>query len=225
MKYAFIARHRSVWPTRMMCRVMAESHSGFYEWLGRAASQRSQDDARLTRLIRESFELSDRTYGSPRAWHDLRAMGESCGLNRVAKLMSQAKLQARRKRRRLPSDDVRRLENHIAPNHLQRDFQAHGPNQKWTADFTYIWTAEGWLYVAAVIDLFSRRVVGWSMSADMTAQLVATVEGGLVMHQVRHHRLTRKRGRQGIEHKGRVVAAAVDIGAQAADQLHTVHAG
>ena len=173
MKYAFIARHRSVWPTRMMCRVMAVSHSGFYEWLGRSPSQRSQDDARLTRLIRESFELSDRTYGSPRVWHDLRAMGEGCGLNRVARLMSQAKLQARRKRRRLPSDNVRRLENHIAPNHLQRDFQADGPNQKWTADFTYIWTAEGWLYAAAVMDLYSRRIVGWSMSDTMQAKMVS----------------------------------------------------
>ena len=115
MKYAFIARHRSVWPTRMMCRVMAVSHSGFYEWMDRAPSLRSQDDARLTRLIRESFELSDRTYGSPRVWHDLRALGETCGLNRVVRLMHQAKLQARRKRRRLPADSVARLENHIAP--------------------------------------------------------------------------------------------------------------
>jgi putative transposase len=157
----------------MMCRVMAVSHSGFYEWMGRAPSQRSQDDARLTRLIRESFELSDRTYGSPRVWHDLRALGESCGLNRVTRLMHQAQLQARRKRRRLPADNVSRLENHIAPNHLQRDFQADGPNQKWAADFTYIWTAEGWLYAAAVMDLYSRRVVGWSMSDTMQAKMVS----------------------------------------------------
>lgn len=172
MKYGFIARHRSVWPTRTMCRVLAVSHSGFYEWMGRAPSQRSQDDARLTRLIRESFELSDRTYGSPRVWHDLRALGESCGMNRVIRLMHLAKLQARHKRRRLPGDTGSRLENHIAPNHLQRDFQASGPNQKWVADFTYIWTAEGWLYVAAVLDLYSRRIVGWSMQESMTSQLV-----------------------------------------------------
>ena len=93
---------------------MAVSHNGFCEWLGSTPSQRSQDDARLSRLIRESFELSDRTYGSPRIWHDLRAMGESCGLNRVTRLMHQVKLQARRKRRRLPTDSVARLENHIA---------------------------------------------------------------------------------------------------------------
>jgi putative transposase len=86
VKYGFITRHRSVWPTRTMCRVMAVSPSGFYEWLGRAPSQRSKDDWRLTRLIRESFELSDRTYGSPRVWHDLRALGEACGQNRVGRL-------------------------------------------------------------------------------------------------------------------------------------------
>ncbi len=173
MKYAFIARHRSVWPTRTMCRVMAVSPSGFYEWLGRAPSQRSQDDSRLTRLIRESFELSDRTYGSPRVWHDMRALGEACGKNRVSRLMQLAKLQARRKRRRLPSDTASRPENHIAPNHLQRDFQADAPNQKWVADFTYIWTAEGWLYAAAVMDLYSRRIVGWSMSETMQAKMVS----------------------------------------------------
>ncbi|QHE89108.1 IS3 family transposase (plasmid) [Hydrogenophaga sp. BPS33] len=173
MKYGFIARHRSVWPTRTMCRVLAVSHSGFYEWMDRAPSQRSQDDARLTRLIRESFELSDRTYGSPRVWHDLRALGESCGMNRVIRLMHLAKLQARHKRRRLPGDTGSRLENHIAPNHLQRDFQASGPNQKWVADFTYIWTAEGWLYAAAVMDLYSRRIVGWSMSDTMQAKMVS----------------------------------------------------
>lgn len=79
--------------------------------------------------------------------------------------MSQAKLQARRKRRRLPGDTASRLENHIAPNHLQRDFQADGPNQKWVAEFTCVWTAEGWLYAASVMDLYSRRIVGGSMRA------------------------------------------------------------
>ena len=104
--------------------------SGFYEWFGRPASERSLSDARLTRSIRESFELSDRTYGSPRVWHDLRATGEQCGVNRVARLMKLANLQARRKRRRLPGDGATRLENHIAPNHLQREFEALEPNQK-----------------------------------------------------------------------------------------------
>jgi transposase InsO family protein len=94
-------------------------------------------------------------------------------MNRVIRLMHQAKLQARHKRRRLPGDTRSRQESHIAPNHLQRDFQASGPNQKWVADFTYIWTAEGWLYAAAVMDLYSRRIVGWSMSDTMQAKMVS----------------------------------------------------
>ena len=104
-----------------MCRVMAVSHSGFYEWLHRGASQRSPDDARLTRIIRDSFELSDRTYGSPRVWHDLRATRETCGLNRVVRFRPQAKLQARRKRRRLPGNTVNWMKNHITPNRLLID--------------------------------------------------------------------------------------------------------
>lgn len=132
------------------------SASGFYEWLGRSPSQRSEENARLTRRIRESFEQSDRTYGSPR----------------VARLMRQASLTARSRRRCSPTDSGIRPLHPIAANLLDRQFEATAPNQKWVADFTYLWTTEGWLFVAAVIDLYSRRVVGWSMSASMTTQLV-----------------------------------------------------
>lgn len=170
VKYAFIVRHPDVWPTRAMCPAMNVSASEFYEWFGRPASERSLSGARLTRSIRESFELSDRTFGSLRVWHDLRATGEQCGVNRVARLMKLANLQARRKRRRLPGDGATRQAHHIAPNHLQREFEALEPNQKWVADFTYIWTAEGWLYAAAVMDPYSRRIVGWSMSDTMQAR-------------------------------------------------------
>ena len=155
-----------------MCRMLDVSHSGFYEWFGRGPSARSQEDTRLTRSIRQSFELSDRTYGSPRIWHDLRATGERCGHNRVARLMRVAQLKARSRRRRLPGDDSQRLEHNIAENRLQREFEVDSPNKKWVADFTYVWTAEGWLYVAAVMDLYSRRIVGWSMSDTMHAKMV-----------------------------------------------------
>lgn len=138
MKYAWIARQRGVWPTRAMCRLLGVSHSGFYEWLGRAPSKRSQENVRLTRLVRASFELSDKTYGRPPIWHDLRAAGESCGVNRVARLMQQAGLQARQRRRRMPGDSGAAAAQGIAPNHLQRQFEADAPNQKWVADFTYI---------------------------------------------------------------------------------------
>ena len=173
MKFAFIAKHRGVWQTREMCEALGVSRGGFYEWLKRPRSRRSQENDKLLIQIRTSFERSDRTYGSPRVWHDLRAWGFACGRHRVARLMLVEGLQARRKRRRLPSDQGERPESSIAPNLLDRRFVATAPNQSWVADFTYIWTAEGWLYFAAVLDLFSRRVVGWSMNDQMTAQLVA----------------------------------------------------
>ena len=113
---------------------------------------------------------SDRTYGARRVWHDVLADGITCGLHRIERLMRLQALRARPRRRGLPKDTGER--SVIAANVLDRQFAAEAPNQKWVADFTYIWTAEGWLYLAAVIDLFSRRVVGWSMKADMTAQLV-----------------------------------------------------
>ncbi len=172
MRFGFIARHRTVWPTRAMCRVMEVSPSGFYEWLGRSPSCRQRENLRLSGRIRESFEASDRTYGSPRIWRDLHDWGEACSEKRVARLMQAAGLQARRKRRRSPTDTGVRPEHSIAANMLERQFQADAPNRKWVADFTYIWTAEGWLFVAAVLDLYSRRIVGWSMSGSMTAQLV-----------------------------------------------------
>jgi putative transposase len=119
-----------------------------------------------------SFLGSDRTYGARRVWHDVLAEGFSCGLHRIERLMRKNAMKARPRKRRLPTDTGERVISAIAPNVLDRQFHAAVPNRKWIADFTYIWTAEGWLYVAAVIDLFSRRVVGWSMSASMTAQLV-----------------------------------------------------
>jgi putative transposase len=172
VKYGFIACHRSVWPVRALCRVLNVSSSGFYEWHGRRPSSRAQESERLIGRIRESHAASDRTYGSPRVWRDLRDWGECCSENRVARLMRTVGLKARHKRRQAPPDLGLRLEHTIAANLLDRQFDAEGPNQKWAADFTYIWTAEGWLYLAVVLDLFSRRVVGWSMSSTMTAQLV-----------------------------------------------------
>lgn len=165
-----MARHRDVWPVRGMCRVLRVSASGFYEWMVRPESTRAQENRLITARIRESFEASDRTYGSPRVWRDLRDWNVSCSENRVARLMRSARLIARPKRRQPPFDTGER--SIIAPNVLDREFEATAPNQKWVADFTYIWTGEGWLYVAVVIDLFSRLVVGWSMQQRMTAELV-----------------------------------------------------
>ena len=140
--------------------------------------------------MRASFLASDRTYGARRVWHDVLVEGLACGLHRIERLMRHAALRARPRRRRMPSDTGVRSTH--APNVLNRTFDAASANRKWIADFTYLWTAEGWLYVAAVMDLFSRRVVGWSMRTTMTAQLVTDA---LVMaiwrrgrsHTVLHH--------------------------------------
>jgi putative transposase len=122
--------------------------------------------------IRTSFLQSDRTYGARRVWHGLLAEGEACGLHRVERLMRRHAWRARPRRRRVPAEAGPPSPGVVSPNVLHRQFDAPAPNRKGVADFTYLWTAEGWLSVAAVVDLFSRRVVGWSMPATMTAQLV-----------------------------------------------------
>ena len=172
MKFGFIAKHRGIWPADWLCGALGVSRGGFYAWLTRPRSQRSRSDEELGARVRTSFLASDRTYGARRVWRDLLTDGLSCGLHRIERLMRLQALKARPRRRRLPPDLGERQATAVAPNVLDRSFEAPAPNRKWIADFTYVWTAEGWLYVAAVIDLFSRRVVGWSMSAAMTAQLV-----------------------------------------------------
>ena len=172
MKFSFIAKHRGVWPAGWLCGALGVSRGGFYAWLTRPPSARARSEEDLSAKVRASFLASDRTYGARRVWHDVLAEGLSCGLHRIERLMRMQALRARPRRRRLPADTGARSTNAVAPNVLDRQFEAVAPNSKWVADFSYIWTAEGWLYVAAVLDLFSRRVVGWSMSAAMTAQMV-----------------------------------------------------
>jgi len=155
-----------------MCGALGVSRGGLYAWLRRPRSRRNRSDEELGAKVRASFIGSDRTYGARRVWHDLLAEGIPCGLHRIERLMRLQALKARPRRRRLPPDLGERQVAAVAANVLDRTFVAPSPNRKWIADFTYVWTAEGWLYVAAVIDLFSRRVVGWSMSAEMTAQFV-----------------------------------------------------
>ena len=171
MKFGFVAKHRGVWPVGLICEALGVSRSGFYAWLSRPRSQRSLVDEAISALVRQSFIGSDRTYGARRVWRDVLSEGQRCGLHRIERLMRQQALRARPRRRGLPKDRGER--GAIAGNVLDRQFQADLPNQKWVADFTYIWTAEGWLYVAVVLDLFSRRAVGWSMQESMTSQLVA----------------------------------------------------
>ena len=138
-----------------MCEILDVSPSGYYSWLNRPPSQRARDDDVLVRHIHRSFGESGETYGVRRVWPDLLAWGYHCGRNRVARLMRQAGLQARPPRHRLPRDRGERPTGVLAPNTLERRFDAERPNQRWVADFTYIWATEGWLFVAVVIDLCS----------------------------------------------------------------------
>lgn len=169
-RYAFIARERTTWPVTRMCRVLAVSESGFYAWLKRTPSRRAQADVRLSLRVREVFARSRQTYGYLRIHAQLRAEGERVGKHRVARLMRQAGLRPRSLRRRrvtTRSNPTRPA----APNELAQDFRATGPNQKWLVDLTYLPTREGWLYLAGVLDVFSRRIVGWSMSTRLDQTL------------------------------------------------------
>ena len=172
MKFGFVAKHRGIWPVDVGCEALGVSRSGFYAWRTRPQSVRAQTDTEILGTIRASFLLSDRTYGARRMLHEVRDAGHVAGRQRVARLMRSAALRARPRRRARPTDDGVRPVYTVASNVLDRQFTATAPNQKWVADFTYVWTSEGWLFVAAVLDLYSRRVVGWSMHATMTTQLV-----------------------------------------------------
>ena len=172
MKFGFVAKHRGAWPVGMMCGALGVSRSGFYAWLVRPRSRHSLSDEAIGRQVRQSFLDSDRTYGARRVWRDVLELGHPCGLHRIERLMRVQALRARPRRRGLPVDRGERTSTAVAPNLLDRQFQAAAPNQKWVADFTYLWTAEGWLYIAVVLDLYSRRAVGWSMQSQMTTQLV-----------------------------------------------------
>ena len=181
MMFSFIAKHRGTWPVRLICEALGVSRSGFYTWLTRGLSERSKHDDVLTAEVRKSFLDSDRTYGARRVWRDVLAAGLDCGLHAIERLMQANALKAQPRRRRLPSDTGVRPATELADNILDRQFHAPAPNCRWVADFTDIWTLQGWLYVAVVLDLFSRRIVrdaclrhdGWSMRAEMTADLVS----------------------------------------------------
>jgi putative transposase len=172
LRFAFIANHGHIWPVSWLCEALDVSRSGFHAWLNRPTRAREIHDAKLVMAIETSFKSSDRTYGTCRVWRDVLEEALACGRHRIGRLMRINALRARPKRRGKPKDDGER--SIIPDNILNRDFRAARPNQKWLADFTHIWTAEGGLYVAAVLDLFSRRIVGWSMKAERDASAPKT---------------------------------------------------
>lgn len=171
MRYQFIQDHQNEFPVQRMCKVLDVSASGYYAWQTRPVSQRAQTNEKLLPKIQAIHSRSRKTYGSPRVHAELVEDGFKIGKNRVARLMRAAKLYGQRKRKQ-PRTTNSRHSHPVAPNHLNRDFHATQPNEKWLADITYISTAEGWLYLAVVLDLFSRKIVGWAFSASLESSLV-----------------------------------------------------
>lgn len=171
MKFAFIKTEKASFPIAFMCRHLGVSTSGFYAWGKRPESSRSREDRRLAILTKEAHEAGRSAYGSPRVHEELKARGVRISRKRVIRLMQQQGLKGKVRRRWTKTTDS----NHnlpIAPNLLARDFRAEQPNQRWAGDITYFRTGEGWLYLAAVLDLHSRMIVGWAVSAIIDRHLV-----------------------------------------------------
>jgi putative transposase len=170
VKFACILAEKAFFPIALMCRCLHVSRAGFYAWVQRPPSQRALENQRLLARVREAHEQSRQTYGSPRVHKALLANGHRAGRHRVARLMREAGLRPRQKRRWVRTTNSRHNEP-VAPNTLARRFTRSAPDEAWASDITYLATAEGWLYLAVVLDLFSRRVVGWAMSETNDAGL------------------------------------------------------
>lgn len=170
-RFSFIDAHKKIYPIESLCRVMQVSSGGYRSWRTRPMSQRQRDDMVLLVHIREQYKLSMQSYGRPRMTEELQELGFDVSHHRVGRLMRQNGIKAVRTRKHKVTTDSNHSFN-IAPNLLDRKFTASGPNQKWAGDITYIWTSEGWLYLAVILDLYSRRIIGWAASNRMKRDLV-----------------------------------------------------
>lgn len=173
MKFAFVKEHRRVWPVGVICRVLGVTRSGFYAWMRREPSARQLRREELAEKIIAAHQANRRVYGSPRIHRELVAGGEKVCRNTVARIMKQRKIRGRIRRRYVPRTTDSRHGQAVAWNVLDRQFNAERINSKWVADLTYVPTQQGWLYLAAVMDLCSRRIVGWSMADHMRVELAA----------------------------------------------------
>ena len=171
MRYRFIAAERASFPVRMLCRIVGVAVSGFYAWLRRGSGRRREGDRRVSERIGAIFAASRRTYGSPWVHAELRAEGVRVSRKRVARLMREGGLAVARGRRRVPRTTDSRHALPVAPNLLDRKFAADRPDAVWLADLSYIPTGEGWPYLAAIKDLATREIVGWSMADHLGAEL------------------------------------------------------
>ena len=173
MKFAFVKEHRDSWPVVAMCRVLQVSRSGFFAWLKRPASRRSKRQVELIKKIRAAHQQNRELYGSPRVHRALLIDGQSVSRNTVARLMRQEKIRAKSRRKFVPKTTDSHHGHPVAQNILDRDFQAEAPDRKWLVDITYVPTDQGWLYLAGVLDCFSRKIVGWSMAEHMETTLAS----------------------------------------------------
>ena len=215
MKYQFIEQYKHDYSIVVMCNVLGVSESGFYAWRRRPTCQCQREDAQLTQEIRQIFVSHRGRYGSPRIQVELKDQGQSIARKRVARLMREAGLCAKGKRHHVVTTH-RDTSHPVATNLLNRDFTAPEPNTKWVTDITYIPTGQGWLYLAVILDLYSRAVVGWSMSACCDEELVAKAlymalvrrrpKAGLLHHSDRGCQYTSQAYRQRLQHAGMVVS-------------------
>lgn len=169
MKYRFMNEHRHEYSLVLMCRVLKVARAGFYQWLNKPLSDRAIEDERLVKVIRNSYAASGGVYGARRVFGDLREAGETCGKHRVERLMRVNKIKAVRGYK--APRPIAGRPSILSPNRLNREFTVSGPNQAWVTDITYIRTWQGWLYLAVVLDLYARKVVGWSMKPTLSREL------------------------------------------------------
>lgn len=171
MRYDFIRRQRKAYPVTLLCQVMEVSRSGFYQHMRSGPEKVSKDQVALESATKELFRKSKKSYGTRRISNGLRKQGFNVGRHQAGSLMRRLELHVKSRRRFKVTTDSKH-DHPVAPNHLNREFQVDDPDQVWASDITYIWTCQGWLYLAVILDLFSRKVVGWSLQATMTADLV-----------------------------------------------------
>ncbi|UTA48339.1 IS3 family transposase [Simiduia sp. 21SJ11W-1] len=194
MKYELIEQHADQYDIRLMCRVLGVHPSGFYRWRDCPSSPREQRRDQITSLVRDTYEEFEAAYGAPRIARELNEQGYKCSVNYIAKIMQEQRIVARNGKAFNYGGHALTMHN-VADNLLWRDFTTERPNQKWVTDITYIWVENQWLYLATVMDLYSRKIIGWSFDESMTVELITEamqmaidargVSPGLIVHSDR----------------------------------------
>ncbi len=211
MKFQFIEKYRSIFRIKKMCQTLKISRSGYYKWRNRISNTRHKENEVLRIKIREIFEINNKLYGSPRITKELQSKGIKCSKNRVSRIMNQEGLIAKTKKKFKRTTDSTHT-HLISPNKLKALAPITQPNQIWVSDITYIWTKEGWLYLAIILDLYSRKIVGWSMSNRLKKALVTNAlmmaifrrnpHSGIIFHSDRGSQYASKEVRNILKYHG-----------------------